>query len=865
MMNWLVKPENVKFRQQHDEAAEMIQSWIGMGAVLRGKAEIGLVERRPPRIRAAKGALGRVALEFNRLMLDDVVKWKAIEQAFLEHRGYVPEAFPITMRPTKLVDVWRMSQAGITEQMIKHGSVNLAGERIGEGIEEILTELVPKDQRGDFMTYMVARASLDAMDIGMPVRASRTEYLYRIDQLRTPEFEQAADRVRQWAGRLLDYMQEGGLIDASENAAMQSANPFSFLMKEHIETGDLKDPMESIRLTTQAAVTRTQQAMIARALWLNTHMFEGYGPIANVVEVGKPPRMAEHMAKLMAGDPAAFYAFFMTPISKEGTAPTMTVRPKFTEQQLKDAGLQGDQLKRATQQLGLSIKMEVDPEIGKILGSMQGRGEWVENLPPIARKIIRGPTTAVRLGATMLNESFVVRNFIRDPLERQLWTKVGGNKAAFFTGYGAFARGIAEVAGKGDFYEMWRGMGGGGATLYGTEFATVPREAGILPIGKTIHKMVEWFGKPEEATRVNELRETYNKLRADGLSKVDAALEAQLEGKEITTNFTRKGALASYVGQLIPYFTARIAGQRRFWGSVSGRFGKEIQAQALLRGMTNLGGLSALVWWLHNDEDWYRQLPEWRRTNYWTFKVPGTDEIMSLPKPWEAGLMFGTGTEIFLDAAAGQFDQDVMEEAVSTFWRDLHLDFPFGWAPAIIRPPIEYLANYNAFTQKNLVPAWMERIELPERQYLHYTTETFKALGKALKVSPAKLEHVFSQYTGGMGRRLVRGVEIVTGLRKGSEELAQIPAVGTLFTTEFRGARDDQRIFDLEKELSGRARAGTITARQQRFRKTISATRRRISAVAKRVREGKLTREQGERRKYDIARPVIRRYERTEQ
>lgn len=860
MMDWISKPEHVKFRQQHDEVAEMIQSWIGMGAVGRGKAELGFVGRKPTAARKVKGVVGRAVQSFNKLILDDVAGWKRIEKSYLEHAGIDPHTLPITSRPTDLVDMFRMSQGSITETMIKHGSVNLSGQKIGEGIDEILNELVPKESRENFMTYLVARASLDALNHDMPVRASKEEYLYRIDQLRTTKFEQAADRIQQWAGRLLDYMQEGGVISEREKLTMQRFNPFFFMLKERLEGGDLKDPMEAIRQVTQAAVTRTQQAMIARALWLNTHMFEGYGPIANVLEVSRPPRMATHMAKLTAGDPNAFYAFFLSPASADGTAPTMTVRPKFTTAQLKQAGLQGDALKRADKQLGQVVKIELDPEVFKVLGSLQGRGEWVENMPSLVRSILKGPTTAVRLGATMLNPDFVVRNFIRDPLERQLYTKVGGNKAVFFTGYGAFARGIAEVAGKGDFYQMWRGMGGGGATLYGTEFATVPQQ-GALGLRKSIHKMVEWFGKPEEATRVNELRETYEKLVAEGVPHLDAALQAQLEAKEITTNFTRKGALASYAGQLIPYFTARIAGQRRFWGSVSGKFGKGMQAQAIIRGMTNLGGLSALVWWLHHDEEWYQQLPEWRRTNYWSFKVPGTDEVMSLPKPWEAGLLFGTGTEIFLEAANGEFDSELMEEAVSTFWRDLHLDFPFGWAPAIIRPPIEMLANYNAFTKKQLVPGWMERIELPERQYLHYTTETMKALGKALKMSPAKLEHVMNQYTGGMGRRLIRGVETVAGLRKMSGELTDIPAVGALFSTEFRGSRDVQRIFDLDTELARLERADQITRRQERYRKTISDARRRISAVAKKVREGQISREDGERRKYEIARPVVRRYD----
>jgi hypothetical protein len=350
MMDWIAKPEHYKFKRQHDEAMDMVSDWTGIGALRRGRMELGLGGRQPTiRERLGKGAQ-RAWTEFNRTMTDDVAAWKAVEKAYLKHAGVVPEHLPITLRPTDLVDAFRMTQGSIADQFIKTGSRNLAGKKTGEGIEEILSELVPKDQRADFMVYMNAKWGLDAIREGLETPANKAEYLYRIQQLQRPEFDQATDRVRKWAGRLLDYMQEGGAITEVEKNYMQTVNPYGFMFREMSRSAREKDPMEVIRGVTESAISRTQQAMVARGLWLQSHLLEGAGPIVTGLEVGKPPRIAEHLAKLTAGDPNAFYSFFLSPSTAEGKAPTLTFRPKFTEQQLKDYGLQGDALKKAMEQ-----------------------------------------------------------------------------------------------------------------------------------------------------------------------------------------------------------------------------------------------------------------------------------------------------------------------------------------------------------------------------------------------------------------------------------------------------------------------------------------------------------------------------------
>lgn len=860
MMDWLIRPENKGFKKQHDEVADMIHDWTGMGEVMRGKAELGLVGRKTPLPLKVEKGVRKHWLDFTRAMTDDLAVVKSFEKALYEHRGVDKESKGLTERPVDLIDLYRMSQGSIAEEFLKQGSVSLSGKKTGEALEDVFRELVPKEQRENFMVYMNAVSSLDMMNVGLPVRASKQAYLYRIDQLRTPEFDQAATRVREWSGRLLDYMQEGGVISAADKAFMQQANPFAFMFKERIESGDLKDPMQAIHEVTRSAITRTQQSMVARSLWLNTHLFEGYGPLANVKSFGKPPRMADHLKKLMAGDPNAFYAFFMNPISKDGTAPTMTLRPMFTEMELRRRGLQGDQLRKAMEQVGRSVTLEIaDPTLGQAMNSLSGvRASWMENAPPLVSGFLRGTALTVRAGATITDLMFAARNLVRDAAESPLHTRAGNKKMLILSGYADWIGGMNKMMKGGDLMQMFAGTGGKGTSFLATEWATVPRKGAIR---SGLKWWAEKLGEGELALRREEFAGVYEILKAEGKTDLDAALGAQLAAKNNLINFTRRGALAGQLAPITPYFTAAIAAQRRHWRAITGLEGRAKQVQTVLHGMANIGGLSALLWWLNHDEEWYQQLPEWKRVNYWTFKLPGMDQPISLPKPWEAGRLFGTGTEIFLEAASGEFDKDIMEEVILTMVQDTTLNFPFGWLPAGVRPTIEVMTNYNSFFKKELVPGWMERVDLPERQFLVYTSETAKIIGKALKMSPAKIEHWFGAHTGGMGLDILRTVEGLVKSRGDLTKMSEFIPGKSFLPTPFRGARDVQKIFDLSDELGKLQRAGQITSGQKRFRKVISDARRRLTKVAKDVREGRLTREQGDLEKYKIAAPVIERYE----
>ena len=114
------------------------------------------------------------------------------------------------------------------------------------------------------------------------------------------------------------------------------------------------------------------------------------------------------------------------------------------------------------------------------------------------------------------------------------------------------------------------------------------------------------------------------------------------------------------------------------------------------------------------------------------------------------------------------------------------------WDDSFIKPLIENATNWNFFLQRNIVPESKERL-LPEHQATTYSSETAKALGKALKYSPAKIENLIRGYWAGAGRYALQGSDIVLNqwrrmsgeiIPQNPVEAADIPALKGFITRD---------------------------------------------------------------------------------
>lgn len=356
------------------------------------------------------------------------------------------------------------------------------------------------------------------------------------------------------------------------------------------------------------------------------------------------------------------------------------------------------------------------------------------NLPAanLAFGVARTAARMLRTGATM-SPSFILRNVLRDTVFAGIASK-NGFIPIVDTVRGAIAlakdpamRAEFEAAGvtEYNFYSSQK------SRIKSPDAMAGETPASAWEIMKAVFSRLEatsdFF---ESSTRMGE----YMKARQKGLSMEEAARAA----REVTLDFSRSGRVGEQVNQVVPFFNACLQG-----GDKMVRLFREDFVGTSLKVLKYIVLPSLLIMAMNWDEDWYKDLDPDIKNNYWCL-----GRNIRIPKPQEAGVLFGSGIEALFQQAA---DKD--KDAVSNFLKAFSSNMMPSVLPTLILPLIEWSANYSFFKGRPLVGNKYSRLP-DELQYNDYTSELSKGIGSALKVSPMKIDNLVRGYTGTMGALL---------------------------------------------------------------------------------------------------------------
>ena len=356
------------------------------------------------------------------------------------------------------------------------------------------------------------------------------------------------------------------------------------------------------------------------------------------------------------------------------------------------------------------------------------------NLPAanLAFGVARTAARMLRTGATM-SPSFILRNVLRDTVFAGVSSK-NGFIPIVDTIRGAIAlakdpamRAEFEAAGvtEYNFYSSQK------SRIKSLDAMAGETPASAWEIMKAVFSRLEatsdFF---ESSTRMGE----YMKARQKGLSMEEAARAA----REVTLDFSRSGRIGEQVNQVVPFFNACLQG-----GDKMVRLFREDPWGTAMKVTEYIILPSLLIMAMNWDEDWYKDLDPDIKNNYWCL-----GRNIRIPKPQEAGVLFGSGIEALFQQAA---DKD--KDAVSNFLKAFGSNMIPSVLPTVILPLIEWSANYSFFKGRPLVGNKYSRLP-DELQYNDYTSELSKGIGSALKVSPMKIDNLVRGYTGTMGALL---------------------------------------------------------------------------------------------------------------
>lgn len=425
--------------------------------------------------------------------------------------------------------------------------------------------------------------------------------------------------------------------------------------------------------------------------------------------------------------------------------------------------------------------------------------EGIKTTLPAAIRLMGYPADILRKFVTR-NPAYAVRQVIRDPLNA--WLTTGTDATPVLSSMKELAK---MVAGRSETEAKLMQTGAISSNVFSGNARDMDMLLRDITAGKSgwtklMAKADALAMQGDAATRAVIYKESIDK----GMSEQQALLRT-LE----SMNFGRRGLSPSLqmLSTVIPFFNAQIQGldvlYRAYKGQMPFNEQLKIKEKMLQRGMFMALGTIAYAAAMQDDEAYKRAKPEERYGNWFVY-LPGFDEPIKAPIPFELGYLFKALPEAVWNMAAGD---EKASKAVGGFLKLLGQSNPFG-LPQAVKPVAEVVLGKSFFSGD--IESAREKQLLPSERYRDNTTELAKLIGAATAsktvkdvtgkegVTPIEIDYLIRGYTGGLGIALVQlanpllNTEMKADVAKPSLKLSKTPFIGGLFQpVEGRGTLDE--------------------------------------------------------------------------
>ena len=605
---------------------------------------------------------------------------------------------------------------------------------------------------------------------------------------RAATYKQVFEDFARFKKAVLDFAQEGGIIDPESRSAWENADYIPFYR--------VKDGLDAVRSARNNSGLAGQSSGIKTLKGGKANIGD---PVENImrnfihlIDAAQKNRAADMILQDMA---KARLAHKLTP--EEVARLEKRQGDELTEVLAQDKELAAqcgpltDSQKKViaatfnptefnyvrVQKDGKSLYYSVEDPM--LLDALTGMWKQDGRQGPVW-KLLRGTRRLLTTGVTSMPD-FMLRNFLRDTLHA--WT------IEHQSGYRPLVDSLAQINNTFNVDEDTKQLLAAGSAFMGSGYrlGNSGEEA-----AKALNKVLDKYGMDKKAFQdsvldtgeklkafVGKLREgyehagsaaenaarlaVYKKMRAKGFSHREAAFAA----KDLM-DFTVRGQsqLIQSLCETVPFLGARLAGLHRL-----GRGAVKNPRAFAAKGMT-IALASMALYALNqalNPDDWDK-MEDWEKDTYFHFWVDG--EHFRLPKPFEVGFIFGTIPErmmeqLITDKSGGVFASRVF----AGIWDQLAFN-PF---PQAVRPLVEQVANKDFFRETPIVGMGMDR-KAPVDQFDARTSLTVRAMASFMDAlltpvmgktgadvlrSPKRLEHLVNGYFGGLGAFVLGASDMV--------------------------------------------------------------------------------------------------------
>ena len=314
-------------------------------------------------------------------------------------------------------------------------------------------------------------------------------------------------------------------------------------------------------------------------------------------------------------------------------------------------------------------------------------------------------------------------------------------------------------------------------------------KAGLKPVQAAWDKWQDVSNSFENANRMAAFQQ------AEGAGK--GKLYAAHQSRDMM-DFSGIGAWPAvrFLVDVVPFMNARLQGLDKLYragvkpttkvvmnalgvGDVNASLSEK---KAAARFMAVVGALSmaTMALYLRNkDDEEYQKLEDWHKDSYWWFRVPGTEHVMTIPKPFEVGAI-ATLVERLLEQA-------VDDEATGKLFAErlghmLTSTFAFTVIPQAIQPALDVYANKDNFTGRQIETMGQQRLS-PSQRTNDRTSAAAELLGDGMEgllgadssytLSPVQIDHLIGGYFGQVGAWVVGHGDIIRNSLSDNERPAK--------------------------------------------------------------------------------------------
>jgi hypothetical protein len=294
----------------------------------------------------------------------------------------------------------------------------------------------------------------------------------------------------------------------------------------------------------------------------------------------------------------------------------------------------------------------------------------------------------------------------------------------------------------------------------------------------------------------------YENALKNGLSEVEASHSVRE-----SMNFSKRGLspTVQYASRMIPFFNAQIQGLSVLFKAARGnmpandvlKIKRKFYNNAMM--LTGFGIAYAMA--MDDDEYYKNAKPRDRYTNFFV-PLPGVDEPLKLPIPYEFGFFFSAGVALS-DAIKGEVDTPQQLRAIKDMFVGSIPGASSNFAPQIIKPMYEIYAN-KSFFSGNAIESERQRKLDPEARFNAHTTEVAKWMATMVPgLSPIQIEHIVSGYLGQIPLMVVATTNDLfrDGKTEPTRKLSEMPMIGSSFQRKYGGEEADV-VYKLATEAS---------------------------------------------------------------